>query len=91
MVPFLHHKEENESAQLDLYQIVLRKNEATLLKSGGHSGVSQNRIWCLKVIQLSLKKYILKHAKCFLTQFRHQQKTHVFERKRKSFMEFFVG
>lgn len=35
MVLFLHHKEENERARLDLYQIVLRQNEAALLKSGG--------------------------------------------------------
>lgn len=35
MVLFLHHKEENERARLDLYQIVLRQNEATLPKPGG--------------------------------------------------------
>lgn len=54
MVLFLHHKEENERAQLDLYQIVLRQNEAALLKSGGHSSVSQSRIWCLKAIQFNI-------------------------------------
>lgn len=35
MVLFLHHKEENERAWLDLYQNVLKPNEATLLKTGG--------------------------------------------------------
>lgn len=35
MVLFLHHKEENERALTDLYQIVLRQTEATLLKPEG--------------------------------------------------------